>query len=157
MNKIATFAAGCFWSVENKFMNTKGVASTRVGYIGGETDNPTYDEVCAGRTGHHEAVEVTYNPEEISYSELLKVFWNLHDPTTRNRQGLDTGEQYHSVIFYHDDEQKEDAEKSKEELKESGIYKNAIVTDIEKASTFHEAEDYHQRYIQKRGGGVCGA
>lgn len=155
MNKVATFAAGCFWGIEDKFMKISGVISTRVGYLGGKMKNPTYKDVCGGNTGHHEAVEITYNPEEISYSKLLKVFWEIHDPTTRNRQGPDMGEQYHSVIFYHNDEQKKEAEESKEDLQNSGVYKNVIVTDIEKISTFYEAEEYHQHYIKKNRGGVC--
>ena len=147
----ATFGAGCFWHVEDLLSKTKGVKSTKVGYTGGQLPNPTYEEVCTDRTGHAEAVEVEYNPEEISYQELLDVFWNNHNPTTLNRQGPDIGIQYRSAIFYHNDEQKEIAEKSKENLEKSGQYENPVVTEIVPAPTFYKAEEYHQKYFQKNG------
>ena len=145
----ATFGAGCFWHVEDLLSKTKGVKSTQVGYTGGQLPNPTYEEVCTDRTGHAEAVEVEYDPDEISYQELLDVFWNNHNPTTLNRQGPDIGIQYRSAIFYHNDEQKEIAEKSKENLEKSGRYDNPVVTEIVPAPTFYKAEEYHQKYFQK--------
>ena len=147
----ATFGAGCFWHVEDLLGKTKGVKSTKVGYTGGQLPNPTYEEVCTDRTGHAEAVEVEYDPDEISYQELLDVFWNNHNPTTLNRQGPDIGIQYRSAIFYHSDEQKEIAEKSKENLEKSGQYENPVVTEIVPAPTFYKAEEYHQKYFQKNG------
>ena len=147
----ATFGAGCFWHVEDLLSKTKGVKSTQVGYTGGQLPNPTYEEVCTDRTGHAEAVEVEYDPNEISYEELLDVFWNNHNPTTLNRQGPDIGVQYRSAIFYHNDEQKEIAEKSKQTLDHSGKYGNPIVTQIVPAPTFYKAEEYHQKYFQKNG------
>ena len=147
----ATFGAGCFWHVEDLLGKTKGVKSTKVGYTGGQLPNPTYEEVCTDRTGHAEAVEVEYDPDEISYQELLDVFWNNHNPTTLNRQGPDVGIQYRSAIFYHNDEQKEIAEKSKENLEKSGQYENPVVTEIVPAPTFYKAEEYHQKYFQKNG------
>ena len=122
MEQVATFAAGCFWGVEHAFRQVEGVTDTRVGYTGGDTENPTYDAVCGGGTGHHEAVQVTFNPEVVSYRDLLNRFWSLHDPTTPNRQGPDVGEQYHSVVFYHSDEQREEAEAVKEEVQASGAF-----------------------------------
>ena len=151
----ATFAAGCFWGVESNFMKLPGVIQTRVGYIGGITEQPTYKMVCGGGTGHKEAVEVLYDPEKITYGQLLDAFWNMHNPTTRNRQGPDVGEQYHSVIFYHTDEQRATAEESKNKLQESGAHNGDIVTDITEAPTFYEAEEYHQQYHLKRSGGTC--
>ena len=147
----ATFGAGCFWHVEDLLSKTKGVKSTKVGYTGGQLPNPTYEEVCTDRTGHAEAVEVEYDPEQISYQELLDVFWNNHNPTTLNRQGTDVGIQYRSAIFYHNDEQKETAEKSKENLEKSGRFDNPVVTEIVPAPTFYKAEEYHQKYFQKHG------
>jgi len=147
----ATFAAGCFWHVEDLLGKTKGVKSTKVGYTGGQLINPSYEEVCTDRTGHAEAVEVDFDPAEISFEELLNVFWNNHNPTTPNRQGLDVGTQYRSVIFYHDEKQKEIAEKSKQSLSESGIHDNPIVTEIAPAPTFYDAEEYHQKYFKKHG------
>ena len=155
MKEVATFAAGCFWGVEHAFMQIPGVINTRVGYSGGEQNNPTYEDVCTGETGHHEVVEVTFDSEKIKYTDLLKKFWEIHDPTTRNRQGLDMGEQYHSVIFYHSEEQRKEAEESKKELEETGLYKNNIVTDIEPIKDFYEAEEYHQKYIEKTGRATC--
>jgi len=147
----ATFGAGCFWHVEDLLSKTKGVKSTKVGYIGGQLPNPTYEEVCTDKTGHAEAVEVEYNPDEISYEELLDVFWNNHNPTTLNRQGPDIGIQYRSAIFYHDDEQKEIAEKSKQILDKSRKYEHPIVTEIIPSPTFYSAEEYHQKYFKKHG------
>ena len=147
----ATFGAGCFWHVEDLLAKTKGVKSTKVGYTGGQLPNPTYEEVCTDRTGHAEAVEVEFDPEEISFEELLDVFWNNHNPTTLNRQGPDVGIQYRSAIFYHDEKQKEIAEKSKQSLSESGKYDNPVVTEIVPAPTFYDAEEYHQKYFKKHG------
>lgn len=147
----ASFAAGCFWHVEDTFRHVKGVKDTAVGFAGGAMPKPTYEKVCGGATGHAETVEVTYDPDEVSYEELLKVFWNAHDPTTLNRQGPDVGEQYRSVIFYHTPEQELLAKQSKEELEKSGRFKSPIVTDIKPASDFYRAEEYHQQYFEKRG------
>jgi len=153
--QMATFAAGCFWGVEEAFTKTKGVKSTRVGYIGGNLPNPTYEDVCTDRTGHAEALQVKYDPKEISYEELLDLFWSIHNPTTKNRQGPDIGSQYRSIIFYHTPEQESIAKKSKQELDDSNQFQNKIVTEIVRASTFYPAEDYHQKYYQKIGGGSC--
>ena len=147
----ATFAAGCFWHVEDLLSKTKGVKSTQVGYIGGQLSNPTYEEVCTDKTGHAEAVEVEYDPDEISYEKLLDVFWNNHNPTTLNRQGPDVGIQYRSVIFYHNDEQKEIAEISKQKLDKSGQYDSPVVTEIVPTPIFYKAEEYHQKYFKKHG------
>jgi peptide-methionine (S)-S-oxide reductase len=148
----ATFAAGCFWGVEATFRKVKGVVSTSVGYTGGWLENPTYKEVCSGRTGHAEAVEIAFNPSEVSYAELLDVFWNCHDPTQINRQGPDIGINYRSAIFYHTPEQKAAAIKSREKLESSERFKNRkIATEITEASTFYKAENYHQKYYEKRG------
>jgi peptide-methionine (S)-S-oxide reductase len=151
----ATFAAGCFWGVEATFRQLPGVTATRVGYIGGKTANPTYEEVCTDRTGHAEAVEVTYDPARVSYDDLLRVFWENHDPTQRNRQGPDVGAQYRSAIFYHDSEQEVAARASKERLERSGAHKRPIATEIVPASAFFEAEGYHQQYLEKRGLAAC--
>lgn len=155
--KKAAFGAGCFWGVEETFRTTKGVLSTAVGYMGGHTDEPTYQDVCSGQTGHAETVEVTYDPSVVSYEELLNVFWNVHDPTTLNRQGPDIGEQYRSIIFYYDEEQAKTARASKEKLQRSGIYSRDIVTEIVPAKKFefYMAEDYHQQYLKKRGQSSC--
>ena len=150
LNK-AVFAAGCFWGVETAFRNLKGVADVKVGYIGGHTENPTYEDVCRGDTGHAEAVEVVFDPEKISYGDLLDAFWNLHNPTTLNRQGPDVGEQYRSAIFYLDDEQKKMAEESKKKLNDSKKFEKEIVTEITKAGIFYPAEEYHQQYFAKKG------
>lgn len=147
----ATFGAGCFWHVEDLFSKTKGVNSTAVGYIGGQLSNPTYEEVCTDKTGHAEAVEVDYDPNEISYDELLKIFWENHNPTTLNRQGPDVGIQYRSAIFYHDEKQKEIAENSKQTLEKLAKYSLPIVTEIVPAPTFYKAEEYHQKYFKKHG------
>jgi peptide-methionine (S)-S-oxide reductase len=147
----ATFGAGCFWHVEDLLNKTKGVKSTSVGYIGGQLQNPTYEEVCTDKTGHAEAVEVEYDPDEISFEDLLNVFWTNHNPTTLNRQGPDVGIQYRSAIFYHDEKQKEIAEKSKHELDQSDKFDNPVVTEIVPAPTFYKAEEYHQKYFKKHG------
>jgi len=154
-SKIATFGAGCFWGVEAAYRQIPGVLSTRVGYLGGTMENPTYKDVCSGRTGHAEVVEVTYDPARLTYDDLLTVFWENHDPTTLKRQGPDVGVQYRSAIFYHDDEQKAAAEASKAERDRSGRYRRPIVTEITPASQFYEAEDYHQQYLEKRGLASC--
>ncbi|MFX1569246.1 MAG: peptide-methionine (S)-S-oxide reductase MsrA [Promethearchaeota archaeon] len=146
----AIFAAGCFWGVEANFRKLDGIISTRVGYIGGSFSNPTYKEVCSHKTGHAEAVEVTYDPSKISYDVLLDVFWSIHDPTTLNRQGPDLGSQYRSAIFYVDLEQKQKAEMSKAKIEASKRFKRPIVTQIVPASDFWEAEEYHQQYVEKR-------
>ncbi len=145
----ATFGAGCFWGVEARFRKIKGVIEAVVGYSGGKTKNPTYKDVCTDKTGHAEVVQVTYDPSIVSYEELLEVFWNIHNPTTLNRQGWDIGTQYRSVVFYHSEEQKERALKLKEKLDKSGRYKKPIVTEITPASEFYKAEEYHQRYYEK--------
>lgn len=151
----ATFAAGCFWGVESAFRTVDGVIDTQVGYCGGSTDNPTYKQVCTGRTGHAEALEITFDPNVISYKQLVELFWRVHDPTQVNRQGPDFGTQYRSVIFVHSPEQKEIAEKSKADLAASGKYRKPIATQIVPAGTFWRAEEYHQRYFEKNGGPVC--
>jgi peptide-methionine (S)-S-oxide reductase len=150
----ATFAAGCFWGVEESFRSLPGVLSTRVGYTGGWVDNPTYQQVCTGETGHAEAVEVTFDPQQISYRELLEHFWSIHDPTTLNRQGWDVGTQYRSAIFTHSEEQRLIALKSKKQLEKSKRYRDPIVTEIVEAKEFWPAEEYHQQYYQKRRQGV---
>ncbi|SRR5690625_68358 len=155
MLKQATFGAGCFWGVEVTFRNTKGVKDALVGYMGGHVDNPTYEQVCTDRTGHAEVVHVTYDPEEVSFETLLDVFWNAHDPTQMNRQGPDVGTQYRSAIFVHDDEQRQIAERSKAALQESGKHSKPIATTIEEAKTFWRGEEYHQRYLEKRGLASC--
>ena len=153
--EVATFAAGCFWGVEEAFRKVKGVKSTMVGYTGGRIDNPTYEDVCTDETGHAEALQIEYDPKEVSYEQLLKVFWSVHDPATMNRQGPDIGSQYRSMIAYHTPEQEAIAKRLKENLERSGKFKGKIVTEIVPASTFYKAEDYHQKYYMKRGGGSC--
>lgn len=153
--KKATFAAGCFWGVEDIFMNTKGVIKTTVGYTGGNVPNPTYEAVCTDKTGHAEAVELEFDPSVVSYNQLLDIFWSLHDPTQLNRQGPDFGSQYRSAIFYHDDEQKAEAEASLDDLQKSGKFSKPVVTEVIKAGVFYPAEEYHQKYFQKHGGGSC--
>ena len=152
----ATFAAGCFWGVEEAFRNVDGVVSTAVGYTGGTMEDPHYRAVCTGRTGHAEAVLVEFDPARVSYDKLLEVFWTIHDPTTLDRQGTDVGSQYRSAIFCHDDEQKSSALASKDRLTSSGKYRREIVTEITPASTFYMAEDYHQQYLAKLGLAGCG-
>jgi peptide methionine sulfoxide reductase msrA/msrB len=147
---IATFGAGCFWGVEEAFRTLPGVKETMVGYTGGTLSNPTYENVCSHTTGHAEAVQITYDPKEISYEKLLEVFWANHNPTTKNRQGPDIGSQYRSAIFYHAPEQKALAEKSKAALKKSGKWQTPIVTEISPAGEFYRAEEYHQKYLMKK-------
>lgn len=151
----ATFAAGCFWGVEATFRQLPGVLSTRVGYIGGQTENPTYKEVCTDTTGHAEAVEIEYDPQQLSYDKLLNVFWENHDPTQLNRQGPDFGKQYRTAIFFHSPEQEAAAKASKEALQNSHRFSKPIVTQIVPAVEFYPAEDYHQQYLEKRGLATC--
>ena len=151
----ALFGAGCFWGVEAAFRQVEGVLATAVGYSGGRLENPTYENVCSGRTGHAEVVEVEYDPSKVTYEQLLDVFWENHDPTTLNRQGPDVGEQYRSAIFFFDPEQEAAARASKERLEKSGRYKRPIVTEITPASKFYRAEEYHQRYLEKHGLAHC--
>lgn len=151
----ATFAAGCFWGVEAKFRKLDGIVSTQVGYIGGHKEHPTYEEVCSDSTSHAEAVEITFDPEKISYSELLKVFWDIHNPTTYNRQGFDMGSQYRSAVFFHNEEQQKLAHGSKKELTESGKFDKPIVTEILPAPKFWRADEYHQQYYEKTGRSGC--
>ncbi len=152
----ATFAAGCFWGVEAAFRQVKGVLSTRVGYTGGYTRNPTYEEVCSGRTGHAEAVEVTFDPSIVSFGELLDLFWSIHDPTQKNRQGPDIGTNYRSVIFYHNEEQRKETEDSKKRLELGKKFGDRpIATEIAPAETFWPAEEYHQQYYERQGRRSC--
>ncbi len=153
--ELATFGAGCFWGVETTFRQVPGVLDAQVGYLGGTLKNPTYEDVCTGTTGHAEVVQVTYDPAQVTYETLLDVFWNCHNPTTRNRQGPDIGEQYRSAIFYHSPEQKVTAEKSKEALSKTDKFANPIVTEITEASLFYRAEEYHQQYLKKNGLESC--
>jgi peptide-methionine (S)-S-oxide reductase len=153
VEKKATFGAGCFWGVEAAFRQIDGVTKTRVGYSGGTLENPTYEDVCSHSTGHAEVVEVTYDPDQVSYEQLLGVFWRKHDPTQLNRQGWDIGDNYRSVVFFHNDEQRDAAVRSKEH--EQANWSAPIVTQIEPAQTFYEAEDYHQHYLEKRGRSSC--
>ncbi len=146
---IATFGAGCFWHVEAAFSEVKGVLSTAVGYMGGDMKNPSYEDVCSDETGHAEVVQVEYDPKKVSYSSVLDIFWKIHDPTTLNRQGPDEGTQYRSVIFYHDEQQKKEAEKSKLVMQKKLGEK--VVTSIVKAGMFYKAEEYHQKYFRKHG------
>lgn len=155
MVEVATFAAGCFWGVEDAFIAIPGVVATRVGYCGGHTENPTYRDVCNLDTGHAEAVEVTFDPREIGYSDLLDVFWKCHDPTQLNRQGPDFGNQYRSAIFYHTETQHQAALASLSKMESRHIFRHAIVTQIVPATFFWEAEEYHQKYHHKNSGG-CG-
>jgi len=156
MLEKATFAAGCFWHVEAAFSRVEGVVCTRVGYAGGRLENPTYKDVCSDRTGHAEAIEVEYDSDVVSYDDLLSVFWDIHDPTTVNRQGPDVGSQYRSVVFYHSPDQKAAAIASKERLQVTDRYRQRkIVTEIVPATAFYPAEDYHQRYFEKRGVKSC--
>jgi peptide-methionine (S)-S-oxide reductase len=151
----ATFGAGCFWGVEETFRKLNGVVSTAVGYAGGTKDNPSYEDVCTDETGHAEVVEMEFDPSQINYNQLLDVFWANHNPTTLNRQGPDVGKQYRSVIYYRSPEQKAAAESSKDELEKSKRFNRPIVTQIEPAPRFWRAEEYHQRYLEKRGQSHC--
>ena len=151
----ATFAAGCFWQVEASFRQIPGVKKTTVGYTGGRTEHPSYEEVCSHTTGHAEAVLVEFDPEQVSYDDLLTAFWQLHDPTQLNRQGPDVGDQYRSAIFFHSPEQEAAAKASKERLEAAGRFRRPIVTAIEPAAPFWRAEEYHQRYLEKRGEAAC--
>jgi peptide-methionine (S)-S-oxide reductase len=153
--EIATFGAGCFWGIEAAFRQVPGVTDAVVGYAGGHTANPTYKDVCTDGTGHAEVVQVTFDPEQLSYEKLLEVFWKIHDPTQLNRQGPDFGTQYRSAIFFHSPEQEAVARKSKEQAQASGRFRRPIVTAITPASTFYRAEEYHQRYLEKRGAASC--
>jgi peptide-methionine (S)-S-oxide reductase len=149
----ATFGAGCFWGVEEKFRKRKGIIDTKVGYSGGNFQNPSYENVCTGETGHAEVVQLSYDEKQISYEELLTIFFSIHNPTTKNRQGFDTGSQYRSVIFYHNKEQKQQAVIFKENLDKAGKYEQKTVTEIEPYKIFYKAEEYHQCYFEKHGGG----
>jgi peptide-methionine (S)-S-oxide reductase len=153
--ETATFGAGCFWGVEETFRQIPGVVDTAVGYLGGQTENPTYQDVCTDETGHAEVVQVTYDPAKVSYEKLLNVFWESHDPTTVNRQGPDIGTQYRSAIFFHSAEQERIARASKEKMQASGKFRRPIVTEITPASAFYRAEEYHQKYLAKRGVSHC--
>jgi peptide-methionine (S)-S-oxide reductase len=153
--KKATFGAGCFWGVEAEFQRLPGVVDTAVGYSGGTLLNPCYEDVCTGRTNHAEVVQVEYDPSVISYEELLETFWTTHDPTQLNRQGPDVGTQYRSVIFFHNDEQKAEAEESKQRFESLGRFRRPIVTQIVPAEPFYRAEEYHQQYLRKRGLDSC--
>lgn len=155
MQQQATFAAGCFWGVEARFAALDGVIETEVGYMGGTLREPSYQEVCTDRTGHAEVVQLTFDPEKISYEQLLAAFWQMHDPTTLNRQGPDVGSQYRSAIFYHTPAQQAEAEQSKAQMDASGVFAKPIVTLIEPATAFWRAEEYHQQYLAKRGVGSC--
>ena len=153
--QLATFGAGCFWGVEETFAQVPGVLATAAGFEGGTLENPTYKDVCTDRTGHAEVVQVTYNPAEVSYEQLLDIFWNNHNPTQLNRQEPDFGTQYRTVIFYHTPEQRAAAEASKAALEQSGKWQRPIVTQIVAAQPFYRAEEYHQRYLAKRGLSNC--
>ena len=152
---IATFGAGCFWGVEAAFRQLAGVTGTAVGYLGGTLENPSYQDVCTGATGHAEVVQVEYDPAKVSFDDLLNVFWTNHDPTTLNRQGPDVGTQYRSAIFFHSAEQEAAAKASKESVQQSGKFRRPIITEITSASAFYRAEEYHQQYLEKRGLSHC--
>ncbi len=153
--QLATFGAGCFWGVEADFRRVPGVTKTAVGYAGGHLVNPTYEQVCSSNTGHAEVVQVEFDPDLVSFEQLLEVFWQNHDPTTRNRQGPDFGPQYRSAVFYHDESQRAVAEATKVRLDASGVFKRPIVTEISPYSNFYRAEEYHQQYLEKRGQASC--
>jgi len=155
MTEIATFAAGCFWGIEEAFRKVPGVVDTAVGYSGGRTEHPTYKDVCTDRTGHAEVVQVTFDPSRLTYSQLLDVFWQIHDPTQVNRQGPDFGTQYRTAIFFHSPEQEKAARESKAALEKSGKFRRPIATEITPAGEFYRAEEYHQRYLEKRGAASC--
>jgi len=144
----ATFGAGCFWHIEATFRKVKGVLDTSVGFMGGSLERPSYNDVCGGTTGHAEVMQIKFEPSKVSYKKLLEIFWKVHNPTTLNRQGLNIGTQYRSVIFYHNEQQKEEAIKSKEKFQKN--LKNEIVTEIKKVKEFYKAEEYHQRYLEKK-------
>ena len=151
MTEKATFGSGCFWCTEAVFQRLKGVTGVQSGYAGGTTENPTYEEVCSGKTGHAEVVQIEYDPAQISFDELLEVFWNTHDPTTLNRQGNDIGTQYRSAVFYHSEEQKKIAESYKVKLDREGVWSDPIVTEITPYANFYSAEGYHDDYFNKNG------
>lgn len=151
----ATFGAGCFWSVEADFQKVEGVTATEVGYAGGSTENPSYEDVCTGETGHAEVVQLKFDPAIVSFEALLQVLWNSHDPTTMNRQGPDRGTQYRSVIFFHNEAQRQAAQASKAALDASGRFSDPAVTAIEPAGSYYAAEDYHQKYFEKQGIAAC--
>lgn len=153
--ELATFAAGCFWGVEEAFRRIEGVTATAVGYLGGTVENPTYRDVCSGNTGHAEVVQVQFDPDRVRYDDLLSVFWSIHDPTQRDRQGPDVGSQYRSAIFFHTPEQEAAAAASKQAHESSGRFRKPIATEITPASTFHRAEEHHQQYIAKGGAAAC--
>ncbi len=155
MQEIATFGAGCFWGIEAAFRRVPGVLDAAVGYSGGKTQNPNYQEVCTDTTGHAEVVQVTFDPEKLSYDQLLNVFWTIHDPTQVNRQGPDYGAQYRTAIFFHSPEQEAVANKSKQALEASGKLRRPVATEITPAGPFWRAEEYHQRYLEKRGAASC--
>jgi len=154
---FATFAAGCFWGVEELFRQIKGVNSTQVGYTGGFSQNPTYQDVCSGKTGHAEAIQIEFDPSSVSYEDLLMIFWSNHNPTTINQQGPDIGEQYRSAVFFHNKEQEKKAKTLKEKLQDAAIkqFGKQIVTEIVPATKFFNAEEYHQRYLEKNGNAQC--
>jgi len=154
-DKTASFAAGCFWGVEARFREISGVIDAAVGYMGGEIDNPGYRQVCTGNTRHAESVQLSFDDTRVSYAELLDAFFALHNPTTLDRQGPDFGNQYRSAIFWHDSEQREEAEKKIAELNASGKWQDPVVTEVAEAGRFWRAEEYHQRYLEKNGGGFC--
>jgi len=153
--QTASFAAGCFWGVEARFREQQGVLDAISGYMGGEVDEPTYKQICAGDTGHAEAVQVTFDDEQVSFRNLLDLFFDMHNPTTRNRQGPDFGSQYRSAVFWHDEEQRLATEQKIREVDASGKWPNPVVTQLTEADTFWRAEEYHQRYLEKNGGGFC--
>jgi len=155
MTEQATFAAGCFWGVEEAFRQIEGVTDTAVGYMGGSLENPSYRDVCSDATGHAEVLQVTFDPQRVSYDHLLDLFWSIHDPTTLDRQGPDVGRQYRSAVFFHSAEQESKARASKAKQEKSGRFRRPIVTEITPASAFWRAEEYHQRYLEKRGAKSC--
>jgi len=155
MQEIATFGAGCFWGIEAAFRRVPGVLDAAVGYSGGHTQNPNYQQVCTDTTGHAEVVQVTFDPEKLSYDQLLNVFWTIHDPTQVNRQGPDYGAQYRTAIFFHSPEQEAAAKESKQALEASGKLRRSVATEITPAGPFWRAEEYHQRYLEKRGAASC--
>lgn len=155
MSEIATFGAGCFWGVEEAFRQVPGVIDTAVGYSNGHTANPTYKDVCTDTTGHAEVVQVTFDPKKLTFEQLLDVFWKTHDPTQVNRQGPDFGKQYRTAIFFHSAEQEAIAKKSRDAQEAGGKFKRPVATEITPAGTFYRAEEYHQKYLQKRGASSC--